>query len=76
MDKFLLAYNPIKPKGLFIVHCLYPRSIIEVSKEPGKDQHWLTLLSSEPCPPEIIDKVLRRAMFWFNAHRKISKMPG
>ena len=36
MDKFLLAYNPNTDakSGLFIVHCLHPMAIIEVSKSP------------------------------------------
>lgn len=81
MQKFLLAYNPMKPDGLFIVHCLHPLAIIEVSKteclkgkgslrlEAGNETWFLFFRSceTEECPPRL--SVLKRAMYWFKEHR-------
>lgn len=84
MDKFLLAYNPNTDakSGLFIVHCLHPMAIIEVSKSPPEADrqflkvntpHAITNFPDEVwylCPTGITEvKVLARAAHWFKAHR-------
>jgi hypothetical protein len=87
MDKFLLAYNPIREgvSGLYIVHCLHPLAIIEVSKKPPTDSYlkldagnevwYLTISNCEgsDCPAQL--SMLKRAMYWFKAHR-LQAQPG
>lgn len=86
MNKFLLAYNPIIPNtGLFIIHCLPPLAIIEACKSPpnkchslqvetGNEIWFLVLISIEPADPFTVDKVLKRAMYWFKAYRELSNV--
>jgi hypothetical protein len=94
MDKFLLAYNPNTEgkSGLFIVHCLHPMAIIEVSKERihteltvctdiGNELFYLSIISSEETDYSKLYRLACRARHWFKAHRSnaqvgLSGLPG
>lgn len=75
MQKFLLAYNPHNPSGLFIVHCLDPLVLIEVDKQPG-DRWELSVVSNAPADPDRIFKVLKRARYWFKEYRLKTNKDG
>jgi len=87
MDRFLLAYNPNTEgsSGLFIVHCLPPMLLIEVSKSPPAKRasydpgsNFLTLEAGNEVwyltaiselSRKEVLRIMLRAMYWFKAHR-------